>query len=378
MVRLCARLTGDLDAAEDLAQETLFEAWRHGHKLRDRERRAPWLNGIARNVCLRWLRERGRESALLARSGVDDVAPGTGALERAADGFDLEVELERHELAELLDRALALLPPHSREALVERYVRDSPHAEIAARLGVSEGTVKMRLQRGRLALRRVLATDLIREAAPYGVSGAEPGAWQETRLWCHRCGQRRLLGCFRRQSTPGGDAFTLRCPDCNAEPDDTLTNVAEPGAVLEGVRGYKPALTRIMRWSDEFYRRALVTRTAPCWRCGRPCPLRMRPSPSAPPSLRRERGMHVRCPACGANEEIALRHLALYLPEGQRFWREHPRIRTLPERAVEIDGRAALLLRFQSVSETAELAVVVARATYAVLGVHGDAPGADD
>ncbi len=40
LVRLCAKLTGDVDAAEDLAQETLFEAWRHAHKLRDQQGRA--------------------------------------------------------------------------------------------------------------------------------------------------------------------------------------------------------------------------------------------------------------------------------------------------------------------------------------------------
>ena len=54
LVRLCATITGNGDVAEDLAQETLLEAWRHLHKLRDPERRAQWLTGIARNVCLRF------------------------------------------------------------------------------------------------------------------------------------------------------------------------------------------------------------------------------------------------------------------------------------------------------------------------------------
>ncbi len=55
LVRLCTTITGNGDVAEDLAQETLLEAWRHLHKLRDPERRAQWLSGIARNVCLRFL-----------------------------------------------------------------------------------------------------------------------------------------------------------------------------------------------------------------------------------------------------------------------------------------------------------------------------------
>jgi RNA polymerase sigma-70 factor (ECF subfamily) len=54
LVRLCAVLTGDAEAAEDFAQETLLEAWRHRHKLTDTCGADRWLTAIARNVCLRW------------------------------------------------------------------------------------------------------------------------------------------------------------------------------------------------------------------------------------------------------------------------------------------------------------------------------------
>ncbi|HEX9068257.1 MAG TPA: sigma-70 family RNA polymerase sigma factor, partial [Ktedonobacterales bacterium] len=63
LVRLCARLTGSSAAAEDLAQETLLEAWRALEKLRDASGISPWLSAIARNVCLRYQRRRGRELA---------------------------------------------------------------------------------------------------------------------------------------------------------------------------------------------------------------------------------------------------------------------------------------------------------------------------
>src|SRR3712207_7136587 len=48
----------DPDAAEDLAQETLLEAWRHADKLHDPTGTVPWLWAIARNVCLRHARDR--------------------------------------------------------------------------------------------------------------------------------------------------------------------------------------------------------------------------------------------------------------------------------------------------------------------------------
>ncbi len=88
--------------AEDLAQETLLEALRNAHKLRDPGLWRPWLTGIARNVCLRWARSRGRE---LART-----MPLDWETHEARDHFDLDVELERDDLATLLDRTLVLLP----------------------------------------------------------------------------------------------------------------------------------------------------------------------------------------------------------------------------------------------------------------------------
>ena len=54
LARYCAYHSGDRNAAEDLAQETLVEAWRNHHKLRDLDKSKPWLAAIARNICQRW------------------------------------------------------------------------------------------------------------------------------------------------------------------------------------------------------------------------------------------------------------------------------------------------------------------------------------
>ena len=70
LVRLCAHFTGDRDAAEDLAQETLIEAWRHQDRLYDWQGYSSWLSAIARNLSLRWIRQRGREAS--APGHVDD------------------------------------------------------------------------------------------------------------------------------------------------------------------------------------------------------------------------------------------------------------------------------------------------------------------
>jgi RNA polymerase sigma factor (sigma-70 family) len=127
LVRLCARLSGCADAAEDLAQETLLEAWRHLAQLEDASGYWPWLTAIARHVCRRWAR-RHRSAATHERPlGAGSDEAGRAEEPPAADA-DVALGLEREELITLLDRALARLPPATRAVLVARYVADWPQA----------------------------------------------------------------------------------------------------------------------------------------------------------------------------------------------------------------------------------------------------------
>lgn len=218
IVRLCARFTGDATVAEDLAQETLLEAWRHEHKLRNRAARRSWLSGIAHNVCLRWARRHGRERARLVRLGA--------AGDELPDSQDVAAELERAEAVALLERALALLPPETRQLLVQRYLEGRPQAELAARLEVSEGAVAARLHRARLALRRALAQPHARGAAGrQGGEGSAPAArpgesplaraivaWDTAALtlagWMGACWQGALVAL----ATPVLRPRTVACP----------------------------------------------------------------------------------------------------------------------------------------------------------------------
>jgi DNA-directed RNA polymerase specialized sigma24 family protein len=116
IVRLCLRATHDPDAAEDLAQETLLEAWRHWEKPRepdDPQARARWLSAIAANVCRRWAHTSSRELAhitQLTMSG-EGQEPAAGIDLLADEGDAVDAALEHAERAHLLDRALGLLPP---------------------------------------------------------------------------------------------------------------------------------------------------------------------------------------------------------------------------------------------------------------------------
>ncbi len=379
ILRLCARFTGDVDTAEDLAQETLLEAWRHGNGLRNPDARTAWLRGIARNVCLRWLRRHGRDSAHVSR---DDIL----AEEWADEETDPLAELERHDLVLLLDRALALLPPETRRALVDRYIDDLPHAEVAARLGLSEAAAAARLYRARRALRHVLSTDLARESASFGLivdadagmdgAGALDLAWQETRIWCPLCGQHRMQGIL---DAPRG-LFALRCPACY--PTTGVYSIYEWPDLFKGVHGYKPAFNRVMRWVNGHYPPALRKGSVPCEICGRPLPLQLRLPDNVPLVLNgddaplllngAERGVSARCDGCGIGCSMRLSNLALYLPRAWRFWSAHPRIHLLPARRIELAaaGQPALLIGFAEVAGGARLDVALAADSYEVLDVY--------
>src|SRR5258708_21448956 len=170
LVRLCLRYSGDPHAAEDLAQETLIEAWRNQHKVTntDQDGQAKWLSAIAQHICQRWERNKKRDSE---RFGDLDLEQEDLQAEAPA----LEFDLERDELANLLDKAMALLPPETRNVLVARYLEEAPQAQVAARLNMSESAVAVRLHRGKLALRRILTDELQPDTNPNGV--------QETRIW---------------------------------------------------------------------------------------------------------------------------------------------------------------------------------------------------
>lgn len=142
LVRFCAHLTGAPSVAEDLAQETLLEAWRNVHKFSSPPQQDhgelqahlhKWLFAIAHNVCLRWGRVHRHDLAHVIPFAqyTSDSREQERFEETLADPFDVEIELERDELARLLDQALALLPPVTRAVLIERYIHESPYAEIA-------------------------------------------------------------------------------------------------------------------------------------------------------------------------------------------------------------------------------------------------------
>ena len=149
---LCYRFTGRPADAEDLTQEVFIKVFQT-LKSYDAAQGSfvTWVSRVARNHLVDHYRRTKKDrvtSSLDDEMGTLELKPGA-AVEPAA-------EVETRERREFLQRGLERLSPDLREAVVLRDLQDLDYDEIAQVLGVPVGTVKSRINRGRLELARVL------------------------------------------------------------------------------------------------------------------------------------------------------------------------------------------------------------------------------
>jgi RNA polymerase sigma-70 factor (ECF subfamily) len=150
------QLTGDHAAAQDVVQEALVRAWRHGDALTNgRGSVRGWLLTVVRNLVTDAVRAR--------RARPQEVAESATVVPRQRD------HAEQVAAAVTVRGALVRLSPEHREVLELVYLADLSVAEASAVLGIPTGTVKSRCHYGLRALRDVLAPDAPEvPAAPAG------------------------------------------------------------------------------------------------------------------------------------------------------------------------------------------------------------------
>src|SRR5512143_1245161 len=148
---LIVRMVPDRDSASDAVQEAFFSAYRNMSGFRGGSVKS-WLSRIAINAAMDAQRLRKRRPADPYPELEDDTWQPP-APERD-DPVTTSLESERHQV---LNAALARITADQRAAIVLFDVEGYDYAEIATMTGVSLGTVKSRINRGRLALRGLLA-----------------------------------------------------------------------------------------------------------------------------------------------------------------------------------------------------------------------------
>lgn len=161
------KLCGNPADAEDLVQEIFLQAYRKWHQFEGRSDPSSWLYTIGARACRRMHRRRSGEPAHMETLADLLPAEGEAVPDPEAEG-PLDEQLRR-EAREAVDRALARINPDFRLALVLKDIAELSVAEVAEILGIKEATVKTRVHRARLALRRELAKTLEREGNGDGI-----------------------------------------------------------------------------------------------------------------------------------------------------------------------------------------------------------------
>ena len=145
---LTYRILGNPADAEDAAQEAFLAAYRNFDRFRGESKVSTWLYRIATNAALMRLRK-DRNKRTLTQTGYDDMqlASPTDGPEKLA----LNSELREH-----LEGGLDQLPPNLKAAVVLRDVQGLSNEEAAEIVGISVSSLKARLHRGRILLRKYL------------------------------------------------------------------------------------------------------------------------------------------------------------------------------------------------------------------------------
>src|SRR5271167_3930061 len=150
------RVCGQREDAEDTMQEVLLKSLPYLPKFDSPKALLVWLYKVAKNRCL--MNRRRSKFATQQELSLEELMPDRAELERlGADGsINPEMFAIRSEEAERLREAIERLPPQNRIVLVLRDMEELTDEEVAEITGLRAGTVRVRLHRARLFVRKEL------------------------------------------------------------------------------------------------------------------------------------------------------------------------------------------------------------------------------
>jgi RNA polymerase sigma-70 factor, ECF subfamily len=149
---LAYRFTSNVDGAEDLTQDVFIRIYRtldqYDAKQGDLSN---WLMRLARNLIIDDYRHRQRNPQNTMADAVDDHS-----YHLRAAGTSAHREIERKELASQVQEGIDKLPPDLRTCVILRDIEELTYQEIVDVLKIPDGTVKSRINRGRIELAKIL------------------------------------------------------------------------------------------------------------------------------------------------------------------------------------------------------------------------------
>ena len=152
---ICLRMLTNEQEAYDAAQEVCLKVWRQINQFEGNSKFSTWLYRIATNQCLDMLRKQKRKdevSIYQENKETGDVQ----MMERVDHQASLDSHIERLAMQDVMSMALHEIKAEYREILVLRDMEGYSYEEISTVLALNTGTVKSRLSRTRMALKKVL------------------------------------------------------------------------------------------------------------------------------------------------------------------------------------------------------------------------------
>jgi RNA polymerase sigma-70 factor (ECF subfamily) len=149
VLALCHIQIGSAEPAADLAQEALLRAMKGLGTLTEPEKFGPWLRGIAKRVCLDWLKAKKKSAIPFSVLGREQDLLNHVPHRHSVDHHKAEQDEELH-------AAVDHLPEECREVLLLYYYEDVTYQDLAELLQVSSATINARLTRARALLREHL------------------------------------------------------------------------------------------------------------------------------------------------------------------------------------------------------------------------------
>lgn len=158
LFNLCYRFLGDYEEANDSAQETFIKVYRSLNRFRFESAFSTWLYRIAVNTCKNRLKSSAhrQKRRMVPLDNPVSANHGSPGREIQDESQSPDNELEKKENMRAIQEAINALPPEQKEVVTLRDIEGFSYEEVAEITGLNLGTVKSRLARARLDLRKRL------------------------------------------------------------------------------------------------------------------------------------------------------------------------------------------------------------------------------